>query len=161
MSPLCSLATGSGTVKASAGTLGGKGTIAGAVTMGSGSGTGAFLEPSAGTSKPTTLTIQKALTLKADATYSYKLNSRQAKADMVIAKAVTIESGAEFSMSVVGRGILNAGTVFTAISNTSANPIAGTFINLPDGSTFTAGRNNYQASYEGGTGNDLTLTVVP
>ena len=33
--------------------------------------------------------------------------------------------------------------------------------NLPDGSTFTAGRNNYQASYEGGTGNDLTLTVVP
>jgi hypothetical protein len=129
--------------------------------MGSGSGTGAFLEPSAGTSKPTTLTIQKALTLKADVTYSYKLNSRQAKADMVIAKAVTIESGAEFSMSVVGRDILNAGTVFTAISNTSTNPIAGTFINLPDGSTFTACRNNFQASYEGGTGNDLTLTVVP
>jgi hypothetical protein len=41
---------------------------------------------------------------------------------------------------------LSAGTVFTAISNTSANPIAGTFINLPDGSTFTAGRNNFQAA---------------
>ena len=64
-------------------------------------------------------------------------------------------------MSVVGRGILNVSTVFTAISNTSTNPIVGTFINLADGSTFTAGRNNFQASYEGGDGNDLTLTVVP
>jgi hypothetical protein len=51
--------------------------------------------------------------------------------------------------------------MFIAISNTSANPIAGTFANLSDGSTFTAGRNNYQVSYSGGDGNDLTLTVVP
>jgi autotransporter-associated beta strand protein len=154
-------ATGTSALQVEGGTLGGNGSIDGAVSIGTGSGTGAFLEPSAGTSKPTTLTIQKALTFKADATYSHKLNSRQAKADMVIAKVVTIESGAAFSMSVVGRGILNAGTVFTVISNTSRNPIAGTFANLADGSTFTAGRNNFQVSYEGGTGNDLTLTVVP
>jgi len=30
-----------------------------------------------------------------------------------------------------------------------------------DGSTFTMGPNNYQVSYEGGDGNDLTFTVVP
>lgn len=47
-----------------------------------------------------------------------------------------------------------------ANSNTSANPIAGTFANLADGSTLTVGRNNYEVSYEGGDGNDLTLTVV-
>ena len=40
-------------------------------------------------------------------------------------------------------------------------PIIGTFMNLPDGGTITAGNNTFQANYEGGDGNDLTLTVVP
>jgi len=60
----------------------------------------------------------------------------------------------------VGLG-LPVGTVFTAISNTSATPISGTFTNLPDGSTVFAGGKNCQVSYEGGDGNDLTLTVLP
>ena len=82
-------------------------------------------------------------------------------ADQVIANGVTIESGAQFSFVAVANKRLTVGTVFTAISNTSANPIAGTFANLPDGSTFTVDPNPFQASYEGGDGNDLTLTVVP
>ena len=51
--------------------------------------------------------------------------------------------------------------VLTVIDNTSADPISGTFSNLPDGGMITAGSNTFQADYEGGTGNDLTLTVVP
>jgi hypothetical protein len=51
--------------------------------------------------------------------------------------------------------------VFTAISNTAASPINGTFANLADGSVLTAGRNKFEVSYAGGDGNDLTLTVVP
>ena len=47
------------------------------------------------------------------------------------------------------------------INNTATTPIAGTFANLPDGSTFTSHGNTFQASYEGGDGNDFTLTVVP
>ena len=47
------------------------------------------------------------------------------------------------------------------ISNISANPTSGTFSNLPDGAIVTINGNNFQASYEGGDGNDLTLTVVP
>ena len=43
----------------------------------------------------------------------------------------------------------------------SAIQIERTFVNLADGSTFTVGSNTFQASYEGGNGNDLTLTVVP
>jgi len=39
------------------------------------------------------------------------------------------------------------------------NAISGTFGNLADGSTLTAGRNNLLVSYTGGDGNDLTLTV--
>ena len=46
------------------------------------------------------------------------------------------------------------------IKNTAATPISGTFANLPDGATITSGNNTFQVSYEGGDGNDLTLTVV-
>ena len=47
------------------------------------------------------------------------------------------------------------------ISNRSANPINGTFSNLADGAIVNVGGTNFQADYEGGDGNDLTLTVVP
>jgi autotransporter-associated beta strand protein len=153
--------TGTGSVQVDAGTLGGKGTIAGAVTIGTGSGTGAFLEPSVGVLKTTSLTIQSALTLKADSTYIYKLNTSRVKADKVIANAVTIDSGAQFNFVAAGNKTLTPGKKFVAISNTAATPISGTFGNLPDGSTFTVGPNTFQVSYEGGDGNDLTLTVVP
>ena len=45
------------------------------------------------------------------------------------------------------------------INNMAVTPIAGTFANLPDGGTITTGSNTFQANYEGGDGNDLTLTV--
>jgi len=53
------------------------------------------------------------------------------------------------------------GTVFTIIDNTAATAIAGVFSNLPNGSTITAGSNTLQVNYQGGDGNNLTLTVVP
>jgi hypothetical protein len=56
---------------------------------------------------------------------------------------------------------LTQGAVLTLIRNTSADPISGTFSNLPDGAIVNVNGNNLQASYEGGDGNDLTLTVVP
>jgi hypothetical protein len=79
----------------------------------------------------------------------------------VIAPGVTINSGAQISIDDLGTFALTAGTVFTVINNTAATPIAWTFSNLADNSTLTVGGNTYQASYEGGDGNDLTLTVVP
>ena len=144
-----------------AGTLGGKGIIAGVVTIGTGSGIGAVLAPSVGSNHPAILTIQRALTFKADSTYTYKLNTRTPSADQVVAKGLTIESGAQFSFQQIGNARLSSGSVFAVINNTSAVPITGTFANLPDGSAFTAGRNSYQVSYSGGDGNDLTLTIVP
>jgi hypothetical protein len=45
------------------------------------------------------------------------------------------------------------------INNTAATQINGTFSNIPDGGTITVGSNTFQANYEGGDGNDLTLTV--
>jgi hypothetical protein len=77
-----------------------------------------------------------------------------------VANGATI-SGASFSFRPKIAGTLQAGTTFTVISNTSASPIGGTFNNLADGAIITAGGANFQANYEGGDGNDLTLTVVP
>ena len=78
-----------------------------------------------------------------------------------MANGVTINSGALFSFIGLGSGTLTVGTVFPAISNASAAPISGTFANLTDGSTFTLDGNTFQADYQGGDGNDLTLTVIP
>ena len=72
---------------------------------------------------------------------------------------MTIASGAQFALQAVGNKRLATRTLFTLISNTSATPISGTFANLPNGSTLTAGRNKLLVSYTGGDGNDLTLTV--
>jgi autotransporter-associated beta strand protein len=153
--------TGTGEVKVGTATLGGGGVIAGMVRVGTGSGTGAFLAPGVGASRLTTLTIQSALTFKADGTYTCRLNTKKTGSDQVVANGVTIQSGAQFNFKVTGNQELRVGKSATVINNTSATPIVGTFDNLPDGSTFTVGKNTFQANYEGGDGNDLTLTVVP
>jgi autotransporter-associated beta strand protein len=148
-------ATGTGNVAVNGGTLGGGGTIAGAVMVGTGSNSGAILQPGFGTNKKVTLTIQGLLTFNADATYSFALKNKKAE---VLANGVTIVSGAQFTMTAPNRR-LPAHKTATVISNTSTTPISGTFVNLPDGGTITIGVNTFQANYEGGDGNDLTLTV--
>jgi autotransporter-associated beta strand protein len=151
-----------GPIKVNAGTLGGSGTVAGPVTVGTGGGGGAFLAPAFGTNKQLTVTLQSSLTLQADATYTYTFKARtnQSQTDLVIANGVTI-NGATITLNGKIKGTLTAGTVLAVISNTSANPISGTFSNLADGAIVNVNGNNLQASYTGGDGNDLTLTVVP
>jgi len=153
--------TGSGPIHVNGGMFGGTGTVAGAVTVGRRSGRAAVLTPGKPGAHPGTLTIHSALTFNSNGIYLFELDSDTGTADQVLASGVTINSGAQFSPRDVGASALVAGTVFTVISNTAATPIAGTFANLADGSMFTVGDNTFQASYEGGDGNDLTLTVVP
>ena len=155
-------ATGAGPVSVSGGTLGGSGMISGEVTVGTGSGAGGFLAPAFAASRQVTLTLQSSLTLQSDATYTYTFKARnnQARADLVVANGVTI-NGAKVALKGKTQGTLTPGTVLTVISNTSANPINGAFSNLADGAIVTVNGNNLQASYQGGDGNDLTLTVVP
>src|SRR5205823_5321151 len=142
--------TGTGAVSVNAGTLGGSGIIAGAVTVGTNTGVQAFLAPSKGVKKPATLTIQGALTLNDDSTYIYKLDTKRVKADEAIANGVVIDSGAKFSLRPSGNNALTVGQVFTFINNTAATPIVDTFHNLADGAIVTVNGNNLQASYTGG-----------
>jgi autotransporter-associated beta strand protein len=153
--------TGTGPVQVNAGQLGGSGIIGGDVIVGDGSRRHATLAPGESGRKRGTLTIQNTLTFQSDAIYNFNLNSKTAKSDSVVANGATINNGAEFTFTDVAHRRLPIGTVFTVIENTSANPIAGTFSDLPDGSTFTSNGNTYQVNYEGGDGNDLILTVVP
>ncbi len=151
-------ATGAGAVQVNTGTLGGRGIIAGPVIVNS----GAFLAPAVGSNKQTTLTIQSALTMNAGATYSYTFKAKQNKSrtDLVVANGVTL-NGASINLTGQIQGSLRQGLTLTLISNTSASPISGTFSNLPNGGIVNVNGNNFQASYSGGDGNDLTLTVVP
>jgi autotransporter-associated beta strand protein len=151
-------ATGTGPVQLIHGTVSGTGTISGPVTVAAGTAS-ASLAP--GDAEGTgTLSIQSALAFGSLGDYKAHLDSTAATADQVAAVGVTINSGARISIGDLGSGTLPPGTVFTIISNTGTAPIAGTFSNLPDGATVNVNGNNLQASYEGGDGNDLTLTVV-
>jgi hypothetical protein len=107
------------------------------------------------------LTIQSGLTFSSDGICQVELNSTTTDSDEIVANGVTINGAAQFSITDLGSSTLPVGTVFSIISNIAGTPIAGTFSNLPDGSTIIIGSNTFQASYEGGDGNDLTLTVVP
>jgi len=149
--------TGTGAVQVTGGTLGGTGTIAGAVTVGTGSDGGALISPGHSLG---ILTIQNSLTLNSDAIYRFELNSATAVADKIVANGVTL-NGAAFLFTDLGGGKLALGTTFVVIDNTSDAAISGAFSNLADNSIFSNNRNTYEVSYEGGTGNDLTLTVVP
>ncbi len=153
--------TGTGAVQVNAGTLGGTGKINGAVTVGTGTSSGAILLAGNSATSPGTLTINNTLTFNSLSTYKCVLNRTRAKASEAAALGVTINSNVPFTFVDTGTGTLATGTVLNVINNTSANPIFGTFSNLSDGSVFTSNGNNFQASYTGGTGNDLTLTVVP
>jgi hypothetical protein len=156
-------ATGTGPVQVNAGLLGGKGIIAGAVNVGADTPDRPHLAPASGGSTPATVTIQGSLTFQSSGGYNWSVRAkgRRTMSDSVKANGVTIITGATFTVLPQLQGTLQTGTVFTVISNTSASAISGTFSDLADGAIVNVSGNNLQASYSGGNGNDLTLTVVP
>jgi autotransporter-associated beta strand protein len=155
-------ATGTDEVQVNLARLAGTGIIDGFVTIGPHHGLGrGIIFPGSSATAPGILTINSPLTFNPPSAYRCVLNRSTGIAGEITALNVFIIGGAAFDFVDVGTGTLTVGTVFTVINNTSSNPISGTFGNLPDGSVFTSNGNNFQANYEGGDGNDLTLTVVP
>jgi len=146
--------TGTDRVLVSGGTLGGTGFIGGPVEIRS------IISPGRTGKAAGTLTIRNTLTLDATSSYDFAVNSNAVKADEIVAAGVTIANGAHLMPLAVGATSIPPGMTFTVIDNMAATAIAGTFSNLPDGGTITVGSNTFQANYEGGDGNDLTLTVL-
>jgi autotransporter-associated beta strand protein len=149
-------ATGTGDVSVNQGTLGGTSRLTGAITVGAGGGA-AYLAP--GVNGIGALSTQKTLTFSANSFYLCEVDTKRNRADSVTARGVTIEGDATFSLIPVGHGTLPVGTSFTVIKNNSRKAINGRFSNLADGDSVSVGPNTLRASYGGGDGNDLTLTV--
>jgi autotransporter-associated beta strand protein len=154
-------ATGAGNVSVEMGRLSGDGIIAGVVTVGTNTGITATISPGRDPLTAGTLTVQSNVILNEDATYQFNLQSDAETAAMLSTNGISIGSNAFFIFHDSGNSALLPGSSFIVIDNTGATAISGTFSNLVDGGTVTIGSNTYQANYEGGDGNDLTLTVVP
>jgi autotransporter-associated beta strand protein len=148
----------SGSTTVSAGVLAGNGTVPGKVTAVS----GASLGPAGVGNRVATLTIKKSVSFQTGSSYQCLLagQGRSPKSDQLIARGVTIASGAEFMLNSQLKGNLLPGTSFTVL-NTAGTAISGAFSNLPEGAILTVNGANFQATYEGGDGNDLSLTAVP
>ncbi len=149
-------ATGSGPVQVNEGVLEGGGTVTGPVIIGA---KGAIV-PGNGKPEAVTFVITNSLELTPHSQYRCGIDSQKGRTARIRARGVTIQRGAAIKFSDRTGGQFAVGRSFTIIDNTSNAPIAGTFRKLPKGSKVTVGNNIYEASYSGGGGNDLTLTVV-
>lgn len=86
-----------------------------------------------------------------------------------VAGEVSLKDSVNLSLSVLSGFDAAAGTLFTVIENDGADPVV--FNNggrlfyqgnpLDEGERFVAGTYEFQISYAGGTGNDVTLSFVP
>jgi hypothetical protein len=139
----------------------GDGTIAGPVTIGTGGGVASTLAPGRNSFTPGTLIAQSGVTLNSDGVYQFNIQSNSGTASTLNTNGITIDRDSFFVSKDSGNALLSPGTSFEVIANTASTPINGTFANVPDGATISVGNNRFQANFEGGDGNDLTLTVVP
>jgi|694.fasta_scaffold01104_3 hypothetical protein len=64
------------------------------------------------------------------------------------------------TLSVITGNFITVGTTYTIIQNDGTDVVIGTFLNLPEGASYTSGNTIFTVSYKGGTGNDVTLKAI-
>lgn len=64
------------------------------------------------------------------------------------------------ALDLIAAPDLPPNAAFTILNNTGTGAVSGTFAGKPNNSTFSASGYTWRISYTGGTGNDVTLTVV-
>ncbi len=138
------------------GALGGWGLTQAPVTLGTGSGTGAVLEP--GFLAVGTLSVGS-LTLNTDATYTPEINLGTAVGDKIKATSVNLVNNPVLAPISIS-GTLAFGTNFTIIDNTGTGGITGIFNGLPEWASITVGGYSFIITYLGGDGNDIVLMDV-
>jgi autotransporter-associated beta strand protein len=139
------------------GTLGGTGIISGAVTVNAGGN----LSPGNGGNNTETLQISGALTMAATSNFRVDINGSPASGnfDQIVAGGTVNVTGSNLVVTV--GTIVTNGDVFTIVNKTSGGAVTGTFAGIPQGGTVVGSDGTvFQVSYTGGTGNDITLTVI-
>lgn len=132
-------------------TLGGSGTIGGAVTIQSTN----HLAPG---NSPGILNTGN-LNISSGSTYDVEIAGTTAGSgydQTNVTGTVTLGGTLNVAMGFVPAN----GDQFTIISNDGADAVSGTFAGLAQGATFGASGNTLSISYTGGSGNDVVLTVV-
>lgn len=137
-----------------AGAFGGTGRSVQSVTIGTGSGTGAALEP--GDNGVGAFTTTAAVTLLQDATWKEEISFSALQADQLIAGSIMLNN-AILSCIPTTAGALPVGASFVIASNTGTLPVNGTFASLPEMSLLTTGGYAFRITYRGGDGNDIVL----
>jgi fibronectin-binding autotransporter adhesin len=155
--------TGTGAVTVNAGTLGGTGSISGAVTIGDGTGSAdAILAP--GTSIESLATGNLAFDI--DGSYAVEVDGTLATSDQTLVTG-TVSVNAAATLAVNVTGTLVDGQKYFIVVNDDVDVVTGTFDTLPQGALVgTYGGFDLRISYVGdsvgGTttgGNDIVLYV--
>jgi hypothetical protein len=89
-------------------------------------------------------------------------------------QSLVLNQGAVYDRLTVSGDVILGGTLALAgdfgtdttallmiLENQGTNLITGNFLGLPEGATFNAAGSQFRITYQGGTGNDVVLTVVP
>ena len=110
---------------------------------------------------PGQVSIGTYLLLDSDDTVLIEINGTNAATDydnfVVNGGGVNLD-GATLTLS--GTYNPQIGDTFTIVNKTTVGPVSGTFAGLPEGATVTFNGVPMRISYVGGTGNDVTLSVV-
>lgn len=147
--------TYTGETSVNAGTLRGNGSVAGDLWIGG----GATLE--AGNSIGTFTAAGEAGFLDGS-TFQFELNSSAGTFDQLVANGLSLENNnVTFSVADLGTGVWSGPASFVVINNTSGSAVIGTFAGLVEGAAVNIGDNTFLISYLGGTGNDVTLNLIP
>lgn len=162
--------TGATTV--SAGTLLINGTSASAVTVSGGTfaGSGVIsnrVTISAGSHAPGapvgTQTIWSNYVVSASGTLRININGTNVGSQY---SQVAVRNGNSGTVTLAGALNVSANpglaknTVFTIVDNDGTDAVSGTFAGLPNNATFFQSGYTWRISYVGGTGNDVTLTIL-
>jgi fibronectin-binding autotransporter adhesin len=102
------------------------------------------------------------LTMSGSATLSVEISGNTVCTQYDQTKVTGTVTLANAALSIVKDAAFKpaAGKVFTIIDNDGADAVVGTFAGAVEGATVTNASVNYKISYKGGTGNDVTLTVL-
>lgn len=127
-----------------------------------GSGTlGSLTAPSGdiwpGDSGPATLHFTGNLSAGAGSFFIFQASAANTYNTLDVGGNVTLSGNMDF-WGPIGGYAPTAGTVFTIINNRGSQPVSGTFQGMPEGSIAVHNNQQWQISYVGGDGNDVTLT---
>ncbi len=135
----------------------------GAATVGAVQCLGAIFEPDVfDSSNPVNLTT-KSLSIDKASTFVATLDYLMVGTQSLLTVLGTVNLGGcelERELQVTDTYNPPTGTKFRLINNDLADPIVGTFNELPEGTSFKFSGRRWNISYKGGDGNDVVLTLT-